>query len=101
MRLTGSFQTIATHGRSTTSSRSGRSSSAGAVTELLLQHLPGGVARQLVEHRDLARHREAGQLAAHELLEVVLVDRLAGRGDDVRDEADAVRRVLPLDDGHL
>src|SRR5688572_19066137 len=118
MRLTGSSHTSATHGRSgsTTSSTSGRSSWAGAVTvpssrsaggppsllaELALEDLARGVARQLVDHLDLAGHREAGELLAHELLQLLLVDGGAVDRHDVRDEPGAPLLVGHVDHGDV
>jgi hypothetical protein len=84
---------MATHGRSgsTTSSTSGRSSCAGAVTvaQLPLEHLARRVARQLVQRAHLARHGELRQLVLDQVLQLLLVDRRAGGRDDVRHQPGA------------
>src|SRR4051812_38947741 len=66
--------------------------------QLLLQDFSGCVARKLVEELDLARHLVAGQVLLHVVLDFVLRQVGAARGDDERLQPLTEVGVLDADD---
>src|SRR5690606_4322880 len=83
------------------SPRRARSSLVAARLELPLEDLARGVAGQLVEEDDLARHLVPGEVLLHPALEVVLAGRYAVLEGDVRLEPLAVVVVVHAHGGHL